>query len=142
MSEIVKSKVQTLKAEMLTMPQYQPETTHHFHAGMYCRAVWREAGVVIVGRVHKKEHFYMVASGTVTITSDDGVMTVTGPHLFSSKPGTQRAVYAVTDALCMTFHVTESVTPEDAEKELVVEEEHPMFDAHNHIKQTQIEVTL
>lgn len=136
------NKMQRLKAEMLLLPQYEPETKHYFHAGMYCREVFRHAGVTIFGRVHKKEHFYLVASGTVKIKSDDDEITVTGPHIFKSKPGTQRAVYAVTDAICMTFHVTESQTPEAAEVELVQEEENAMFDAHNKIKHTQIEVTL
>lgn len=132
------NRVKILEAEMLKLPQYEPETKHYFHAGMYCREVYRDAGVVIVGRVHKKEHFYLVASGTVTITSDDGVITVTGPHVFKSQAGTKRAVYAVTPAICMTFHATKSKTPEEAEIELV--EENDIFDAQNRIKTERLEV--
>lgn len=133
-------KVEALLTEMLQMPQYEPTTKHYFHAGMYCREVWRDAGVVIVGKVHKKEHFYFVASGTVVITSDDGVQRVTGPHMFLSKPGTRRAVYAETPALCLTFHVTDAATVEDAEAELVEPEPNSAFDAHNRIKQKEVEV--
>lgn len=111
--------VQRLKRAMLRMEQYQPETKHHFHGGMYCREVLRAADVTVVGKVHLKEHFYLVAEGTVKITTDDGVKEVTGPHLMKCKPGTQRAVYAVTDALCMTFHITDATTPDEAEAELV-----------------------
>jgi hypothetical protein len=136
----MREKVQALQGEMLKLPQYEPETKHYFHAGMYCREVFRHAGVLIVGRVHTKEHFYLIANGTVTVTTDDGVQTFTGPHIIQSKPGAKRAVYAETDATCMTFHVTECKTPEEAEIEMVEPEDLRLFDAHN--KLNEIEVTL
>lgn len=135
----MRDKVEALKTHMLELPQYQPETTHHFHGGMYCRAVFRHAGVLIVGKIHKKEHFYFVVNGTVSITTDDNnVITVTGPHLFPSKPGTRRAVYAETDALCMTFHATELDSLEAVE-ELVEAEDSP-YTIGNMLKSDQIEV--
>jgi hypothetical protein len=133
-------KVQTLQAEVSKLPQYEPETKHYFHGGMYCREVFRHAGVLVVGAVHKKEHFYLIVSGTVAITTDDGVQEVTGPHLFSSKPGTKRAVYAVTDALCMTFHAIEAKTVEEAEAELVEAEPNSMYSLGNQVKHQLLEV--
>ena len=128
------SKVQALQNVISQMPQYEPETKHTFHAGMYCREVWRPAGVIVVGKIHKKEHFYLIVSGTVAITTDEGVKSVTGPHLLCSKPGTKRAVYAETDALCMTFHVVDAKTIEDAEQELVEEDDSSMFALGNKLK--------
>jgi len=128
------NKVQALQDVISKMPQYEPETKHTFHAGMYCREVWRPAGVIVVGKIHKKEHFYLIVSGTVAITTDEGVKSVTGPHLLCSKPGTKRAVYAETDALCMTFHVVDAKTIEDAEQELVEEDESSMFALGNKLK--------
>ena len=128
------SKVQALQDVISKMPQYEPETKHTFHAGMYCREVWRPAGVIVVGKIHKKEHFYLIVSGTVAITTDEGVKSVTGPQLLCSKPGTKRAVYAETDALCMTFHVVDAKTIEDAEHELVEEDDSSMFALGNKLK--------
>ena len=133
-------KVQSLQVEVSKLPQYEPETKHYFHGGMYCREVFRHAGVLVVGAVHKKEHFYLIVSGTVAITTDDGVQEVTGPHLFSSKPGTKRAVYAVTDALCMTFHAIEAKTVEEAEAELVEAEPNSMYSLGNQVKHQSLEV--
>ncbi|KKN66532.1 hypothetical protein LCGC14_0470660 [marine sediment metagenome] len=133
--------VNALQVEVSKMPQFEPETTHTFHAGMYCREVFRPAGVLVIGKVHKKEHFYLIVSGTVAITTDDGVQEITGPKLISSKPGTKRAVYAVTDALCMTFHRTDSLTIEDAENELVEDDPNSMFELGNVAKKQSIEVT-
>lgn len=127
-------KVQALQDSIAQMEQYEPETTHTFHGGMYCREVWRPAGVIVVGKVHKKEHFYLIVSGTVSITTDDGVKSITGPQLLCSKPGTKRAVYAETDALCMTFHVVEATTIEEAEHELVEDDDKSMFAIGNKVK--------
>lgn len=136
----LRQKVGVLQAEISKHPQYEPPTEHIFHGGMYCRQVWRPAGCLIVGKVHKKEHFYMIVSGTVSITTDDGVQTVTGPMLLCSKPGTKRAVYAETDALCMTIHRVDSDTVEAAESELVENDPYSMFTVHNKVKNKEIEV--
>ena len=131
----MRDRVLALQEEVSKFPQYEPVTTHTFHAGMYCREVFREAGVLVVGKVHKKEHFYLIVSGTVAITTDDGVQEVTGPKLLCSKPGTKRAVYAVTDALCMTFHVVTATTIDDAEAELVENDINDMYLPGNKLKQ-------
>jgi len=136
-----REQIEQLQAEMVKMPQYEAPTEHVFHGGMYCRQVWRPAGCLIVGKVHKKEHFYMVVSGTVKVTTDDGLQTITGPMLLCSKPGTKRAVFAETDALCMTFHRVDSNTVEDAESELVEDDPKSMFTIGNKIKHIEIEVS-
>ena len=138
---MMRQKVESLQQELSKLPQYEPETKHYFHGGMYCREVFRHANVLVVGAVHKKEHFYMIVSGTVQITDGDGnAQEVTGPHLFQSKPGTKRAVFAVTDTLCMTFHATDAVTVEEAEVELVEAEPDSMYSLGNQVKHKEIEV--
>jgi hypothetical protein len=136
--EVMRQKVEALQMELSKMPQYEPITKHTFHGGMYCREVFREAGVLVVGKVHKKEHFYLIVSGTVAITTDDGVQHITGPKLLCSKPGTKRAVFAETDALCMTFHRVESTTVEDAEAELVEEDPNSMYLVGNAAKPLEV----
>ena len=139
--QMMRQKVEALQQELSKLPQYEPETKHYFHGGMYCREVFRHAGVLVVGAVHKKEHFYLIVSGTVQITDGEGnAQEVTGPHLFQSKPGTKRAVYAVTDALCMTFHAIEAKTVEEAEAELVEVEPDSMYSLGNQVKHKEIEV--
>ena len=134
----MRAKVEALQAELCKMPQYEPITRHTFHGGMYCREVFREAGVLVVGKVHKKEHFYLIVGGTVAITTDEGVQHITGPHLLCSRPGTKRAVYAETDALCMTFHRVESDNVEDAEAELVEDAPNSVYGIGNQIKPTGV----
>ncbi len=130
-----KADVTRLQSELLKLPQYEPVTTHHFFGGLYCREVYRDAGVVVVGRVHLKEHFYQVLSGSVLITQDGEVpVQVDAPALLKSKPGTKRAVYALTDATCMTWHATNAKTPEEAEAELLEPDEESAYTADNKVK--------
>jgi len=138
----IRNKVEALQSEVSKYKQYEAPTEHLFHGGMYCRQVWRPAGCLIVGKVHKKEHFYMVVFGTVVVTTDDGVKRITGPQLLCSSPGTKRAVYAETDALCMTIHRVESDNVETVESELVENDPLSMFGIGNKVKNKSIEVSI
>ncbi len=130
----MRQRVEKLQFEVSKLPQYEPQTKHTFHGGMYCREVWRPAGVLVIGKVHKKEHFYVIMYGTVRITTNVGVQSITGPCILSSTPGTKRAVYAETDALCATFHRVDSATVDDAEMELVEDDPNCMYRAGNAVK--------
>lgn len=127
---VSRDQVERLQAELSKLPQYEPQTDHYFHGGMYCRKVWRDAGVLVVGKVHKKEHFYLIVSGTVRVNGDKPV---TGPHLILSEPGTKRAILSLTPALCMTFHRTDTTTVEEAEAELVEDDDSSMYAAGNRL---------
>lgn len=136
----MRPKVERLQAEISKLPQFEPETINTFHAGMLCREVKRPADVLIVGKVHKKEHLYMVVSGTVVMTTDEGVRRITGPALFQCKPGAKRAIYSETPTHTMTLHRTDCLNLEDAENELVEADETAMFDIHNKLIDKKIEV--
>ena len=96
---------------------------------------------MVVGKIHRREHLYIVASGTVTIAGEGYRETVTGPKVFVSQPGTKRAVYAHTDATTMTVHRTDEKDLDKIEAELIEEDPTSMYDAHNLIKQTIKELT-
>ena len=49
--------IDKLQREMANMPQVEFKTDHYFSEGMYCRKVFRPAGTLIVGKVHKKDHY-------------------------------------------------------------------------------------
>lgn len=136
----MRERVERMQVELSKLPQYEPQTEHYFHAGMYCRKVFRDANVLIVGKVHKKEHFYVIVSGTVVVTTDDGVERITGPHVLKCKVGTKRAVFSETPVVTMTFHIADATTVEDAERELVEDDETSMYGAGNKLKHQPIGV--
>jgi len=133
------SKIWALQRQMAKLPQVQLPTSHFFADGMYCRWLPRPAGTLIVGKVHKREHFYIVATGTVRVSDDDGATAAeyTAPTLLVSKPGTKRAVLAVTDAVCMTVHRLDHPTQDliAIERELMEDDPTALFDAANEVKE-------
>jgi mannose-6-phosphate isomerase-like protein (cupin superfamily) len=131
----MRTKVDALRKGLAELPQYEPQTEHFFHAGMYCRKVYRDAGVLVVGAVHKKEHFYVIASGKVAITDGAGEpQIITAPAVIESKPGTQRAVLSLEPTTCLTFHVCAAMTVAEAEAELVEADPLSMYAVGNTAK--------
>ena len=87
---------------------------------MYCRQVVQPAGSLVVGKVHKREHFFMLVQGVLAVTEGDGVAEeIYAPFLHCSAPGTKRALLALTDVLYMTVHRTDATGVEEAENDLV-----------------------
>jgi len=123
-----------LQAAMLKMPQAELETFHYFADGMYARVVKRAAGTLIVGKVHKKEHFYIVTKGKVEVASDTGTQTYEAGEVIVSKPGTKRAVLALEDSICMTVHRTKKHNLDKIERELVDDDPTALYDSANKLK--------
>ena len=131
MNELMTGKVWRLQAEMVKLPQADLPTEHFFADGMYARVLKRPAGTLIVGKVHKKEHFYIVTKGKVEVAGEEGTKTYEAGDVIVSKPGTKRAVLALEDSICMTVHRTKKKNLEKIEKELIEEDHKALFNAQN-----------
>lgn len=131
----MRSKVLRLESAMRQMPQVELPTEHFWADGMYARVVRRPAGTLIVGKVHKKEHFYIVTKGRIEVSSESGTGTYEAGDVIVSKPGTKRAVLALEDSVCMTVHRTKKRNLAKIEAELVEEDEQALFDSANKVKE-------
>jgi hypothetical protein len=100
-------------------------TFHHFADGIYLRELFMPQGSVVVGCIHRTRHLTIIASGTVRITTGNGVEEITGPAVFVSDPGAKKAVYAVTDATLMNPHPTEETDLDKIERTFIA----PSFEA-------------
>ena len=129
-----KAEIDRLQAEMVKMPQAELETEHYFSGGMYCRKLIRPAGTLIVGKVHKKDHFFLCVKGQIIAWSEKGMVTLNAGDVICSKAGTKRVTLAVTDAIGITFHRTNKTDLNKIEKELIEPDETALFDAHNKVK--------
>ena len=123
-----------LQEAMLHLPQAELETEHYFADGMYCRVLRRKAGTLIVGKVHKREHFYIVAKGAVSVATENGPITYTSGDVIVSKPGTKRAVLALEDSVCLTVHRTKKKNLDKIERELIEPDDRALFDARNQLR--------
>ena len=131
--------INKLQAEMVKMPQVELETEHYFSDGMYCRKVSRKAGTLIVGKVHKKAHFFMCAKGEIIAWTENGMKKLVAGDIIESKPGTKRVTLAVSDAIGITFHKTDKTDLDEIEAELIEPDEMALFDSSNKLKKTVIE---
>lgn len=119
---------------MSSFPQWDASkhTQHLFADGMYCRVLFRPAGTLIVGKQHRKCHFYIVAKGRVSVTDGDGPAVEYGAGtILVSKPGTKRAVLALEDSVCLTVHRTKYKNLEKIEKQLIEPDATALYDASN-----------
>ena len=136
MNEIVATldQIKRLQEAAAKMPQATLFTEHFFIPGVYVRWLFRPADTLIVGKVHKKEHIYVVCSGEVTVIGEGYKERIIGPRVMVSRPGTKRAVYSHTEATCMTVHRTDETDLDKIEAELIERDETACFDSSNQIK--------
>ena len=146
MSEIIepikvptREQIEALQAEMVKMPQLEVETEHYFSGGMYCRKLIRPAGTLIVGKIHKKAHFFLCAKGEIIAWSEKGMITLKAGDVIESQPGTKRVTYAVQDSIGITFHVTDKTDLDEIEAELIEPDETALFDSGNKLKEIMLE---
>jgi hypothetical protein len=126
--------IDRLQTEISKMPQASVETEHYFHAGMYCRKVTRAAGTLIVGKVHKQDHFFLCAKGEIVAWSEKGMVRLAAGDIIESKPGTKRVTLAITDAIGITFHKTDETDLDKIEAALVEPDATALFDSDNKVK--------
>jgi len=131
--------IERLQGEMMLMPQAELQTEHYFSGGMYCRKLTRSAGTLIVGKVHKKDHFFLCAKGEIIAWSEGGMRHLYPGDVICSKPGTKRVTLAVTDAIGITFHKTNKTNLDKIEKELIEPDELSLFDSSNNLKAQALE---
>lgn len=134
-----KEQIERLQREMVAMPQVELQTEHYFSGGMYCRKLTRPAGTLIVGKVHKKDHFFLCAKGEIIAWSEGGMRHMKEGDVIVSKPGTKRVTLAVTDAIGITFHRTNKTNLDKIEKELIEPDELALFDSSNNLKVEALE---
>ena len=134
-----KEEIDRLQVEMSVMPQAELQTEHYFSGGMYCRKLIRPAGTLIVGKVHKKDHFFLCAAGEIIAWSEKGMVRLKAGDIICSKPGTKRVTLAVTDAIGITFHKTDETDLDKIELEMIEPDELALFDSSNNLKQSALE---
>ena len=131
---VSREQVDRLQAEMAAMPQAELVTEHQFSPGMYMRKLYRPAGTLIVGKVHKEPHFFLCAKGEIIAWTETGMRRLQAGDVVESKPGTKRVTLAVTDAIGITIHRTDKTDLDEIEAELIEPDVTALFDARNDLK--------
>ena len=96
-THVSRDQIERLQAEMVEMPQAELVTEHFFSPGMYLRRVYRQAGTLIVGKVHKHPHFFLCAKGEIIAWTENGMKRLKAGDVVECLPGTKRVTLAVED---------------------------------------------
>lgn len=125
-----RAKLYALQAAVGTLPGVEMPLQHVFAPGAYARTIFIPAGSVIVGKIHKHQHLNILSMGHVTVyTEGGGEEDLHGPLTMVSPPGTKRAVYAHTDTVWTTIHLTNETDLEKIEEHVIAKtyEEYEQF---------------
>lgn len=105
-AEEFRHSVLAIQDELRKYPQIDPPLHHHFADGSYAREMLIPAGSMIIGKIHRHAHVNVISKGRIYVATEFGTEILEAPLTFVSKPGTKRAVYAITDTVWTTIHVT------------------------------------
>ncbi len=94
--------------EGITLP-----VEHCFSNGTYMRKLLIPAGVVVTGKIHKRESMNIIAKGKAIAITDKGNHQVEAGDTFVTEPGVKKACYAIEDTVWI--NVLPWTGPEDAE---------------------------
>ena len=93
---------------------------HCFAPGAYARSILIPKGTLLVGKIHRHAHLNMLMHGTVSLATEEGPSILQSPKVMVSKAGTKRVVYAHTDVIWTTVHLTEQTDLARIEDEIIV----------------------
>lgn len=128
MSEIVESAVELSRAELVNravqefskLPQTECPLTHRFAPGVYLREIFMPAGAIVIGKIHRTEHFNVLIRGACMIVHDDGSREeLRAPLTFVSKAGVQKVLVILEDTIWQTIHPTTETDMTRLEAELI-----------------------
>lgn len=103
-----------------TLPAVDMPVTHRFTPGMYSREIFMPKGSLVVSKIHKTEHPFVVISGRAAVwDADNGVQQLQGGHVGITKPGTRRVLFIHEDCRWITFHATDKLDVDEIESEII-----------------------
>ena len=103
MNVALQSNIYKAQDMMLAMPQAETETR-------------------LVGALHKTNHLFTISQGECVAVTHEGREEIKAPYMGQTHPGMKRVIYAITDTVWTTFHVTEE-TDVDKIAEQILEPE-------------------
>lgn len=121
-------KIDALEATLATLPQVEMEVVHRFTPGLYIREIHIPAGTMLTSAEHKTEHPFVLSKGRIIVTSDnEGRLIYEAPFTGVTMPGTRRALYAETDVIWTTFHVTSETDVEKIGEQILAPHQNPLI---------------
>lgn len=115
-------KIMLLQAEIGKLPDEfacDPPVQHHHAYKVYGREIVLPKGSLVVGKIHRNETLNIIASGDVSVLTENGVQRYKGPTTFVSAKGAKRVVFAHEETYWVTAHGTEKTDLVEIEDEVI-----------------------
>lgn len=101
----IQGKVDRLQYELGKFPQIEMPLTHRFTPGLYIREILMPKGAIVISRIHKTTHPFVVSKGRAAVMDEHGRVTqISAPHTGITQPGTRRVLFIHEDCIWTTFH--------------------------------------
>jgi len=101
---------------------------HRFTPGLYIRECHMLAGHMVISKIHKTEHPFVISQGRCSVYSENGgVEHLSAPHTGITQPGTRRVIAVHEDTIWTTFHPTEKTDPVEIERDIIEPHENPVL---------------
>lgn len=112
--------VDRLQLACSQLPQIDCPLTHKFTPGLYFREIFMPQGSLVVSKVHKTEHPFVILSGAVRVWTDEsGILEFRAPYVGVTKAGTRRVLYITEDCRWITFHPTKETDLKKIEDQII-----------------------
>ena len=119
----LRDRIGILERAMLADEEHQIkiEPVHYFAPGLYAREITIPKGCLLTGKIHLFGHINIISKGDISVLTEDGPKRIVAPATLISAPGIKRVGYAHEETVWTTIHACSELTPEEAEKALVVD---------------------
>lgn len=117
-----REQILTLETRMREFEQIDCPLTHTFAPSAYGRTIRLPATALVVGKIHLHAHLNIVSRGLVTVVTEFGRKQIDAraqPVVFTSEPGTKRALYCHEETWWTTIHLTDKTNLAEIEREII-----------------------
>jgi hypothetical protein len=104
--------------ELLKQPQIETPTFHDFAPGIYIRTMCAQEGSIVIGKMHKTEHFNVCLAGSALVMINGELKLVKAPAMFVSKAKTKKIFKILEDLVYFTIHPSNETDTDKLEEEL------------------------
>lgn len=89
---------------MVQFEQVEMPVIHDFAPGVYTRTIYMPAGTLVIGHVHKFEHYNIILKGRAVVEMDGETKELVAPLMFRSGAGVQKKLHILEDMEWTTVH--------------------------------------
>lgn len=98
---------------------FDPQTVHHFAAGVYAKQMTLPKGHWAMKHVHDYDHLSILSQGTVVVEVDGVRHGYAAPACILIKAGQEHRIEALSDAVWFCIHATDETDPDKVDAVLI-----------------------